>query len=144
MQMLIDTAGLAYPMLVARILIASVFLVSGIHKALYYQKAKAEFQRENIPFIKVTLPATITLHIMASVCIIAGWHTGEAAFALVAFTALASLKVHAFWRLPREEQLGRSRIFFANVSIIGGLLLLGSVGPGPLSILDSQTFFIDN
>ncbi len=121
-------------MLVARVCLALVFLVSGLHKAIWYQKAVLEFQRDRIPAISLILPGTIALHLLASICLIVGYQTREAALALAIFTAVATLKVHAYWRLPKDQQLGRSRVTTANLAIIGGLLLLVAVGPGPLSI----------
>lgn len=134
MMLSVDETASGYVLLVARILISAVFLISGVHKALWREKVAAEFQRDGIPAINFTLPATVILHIVASGCIIVGWHTREAALALAVFTTVASLKVHAYWRLPEIEQLARSRVFFANVAIIGGLLLLCVVGPGDISI----------
>jgi putative oxidoreductase len=116
--------------LAARACLALVFLVSGIHKGICYQKAVHEFQRDKIPAIWLTLPATIGLHLIASMCLILGYQTREAALALAIFTVIATFKVHAYWRLPVEQQLGRSRIFTANIAIIGGLLLLVAVGGG--------------
>jgi len=130
----IDDALTAWLMLVARVSIAAVFLVSGIHKGIWHKTAAAEFRRDGIPAIGVTLPATVILHLAASVCIIVGVLTREAALALAAFTIVATLKVHAYWRLPKAEQLARSRITLANLAIIGGLLLLAAVGPGPLTV----------
>ena len=121
-------------MLAARVCLALVFLVSGLHKAIWYQKAVLEFQRDRIPAISLVLPGTIALHLLASIFLIVGYQTREAALALAVFTVVATLKVHAYWRLPDEEQLGRSRIAAANVAIIGGLLLLVAVGPGSLSV----------
>ena len=121
-------------MLAARVCLALVFLVSGLHKAIWYQKAVLEFQRDRIPAISLVLPGTIALHLLASICLIVGYQTRAAALALAVFTVVATLKVHAYWRLPEEEQLGRSRIAAANVAIIGGLLLLVAVGPGSLSV----------
>ena len=118
----------------ARICLALVFLVSAIHKGIWYQKAVAEFQHDNIPAIWLTLPGTIGLHLIASMCLILGYQTREAALALAIFTVLATLKVHAWWRLPEHEQLGRSRIFTGNLAIIGGLLLLVAVGGGDFAL----------
>jgi putative oxidoreductase len=108
--------------------------VSGIHKSIWYRSAAAEFQEAKVPAIWLTLPATIGLHLVASIFLIVGFMTREAALALALFTIVATLKVHAYWRLPDEEQLGRSRITTANLAIIGGLLLLVAVGPGQISL----------
>jgi putative oxidoreductase len=130
----LDESAASYLIVFARICLALVFLVSGIHKGIWYQKAVAEFQRDNIPAIWLTLPATIGLHLIASTCLILGYQTREAALALAIFTVVATLKVHAYWRLPAEEQLGRSRIFTGNLAIIGGLLLLVAVGGGQFAL----------
>ena len=130
----IDEQGTSWLMLAARVLIAVVFLVSGVHKGLWYRKAGAEFKRDKIPLIWLTLPGTVALHVVASICLIVGFMSREAALALAVFTIIATLKVHAYWRLPTEQQLGRSRITAANLAIIGGLLLLVAVGPGKFAL----------
>ena len=132
--MTIDESAVNIVMLLARVLLALVFLLSGIHKGIWYQKAVGEFQRDKIPAIWLTLPATIGLHLIASICLILGYQTREAALALAIFTVVATLKVHAYWRLPTSEQLGRSRIFTANLAIIGGLLMLVAVGGGKFAL----------
>jgi putative oxidoreductase len=68
-------------------------------------------------------------------CLILGYQTREAALALAIFTVVATFKVHAYWRWPAHEQLGRSRIFTANLAIIGGLLLLVAVGGGKFALV---------
>ena len=130
----LDDPQTAWLMLIARAALASVFLVSGIHKGLWYSKAAAEFERDNIPLIPVTLSGTIVLHLLGSICIILGWYAQEAALALGIFTVAATLKVHAYWKLPKPEQLARSRITINNLSVTGGLLLLVAVGPGSLAL----------
>jgi putative oxidoreductase len=129
-----DDALASWLMLVARVSIAMVFLVSGIHKGLWHEKAAAEFRRDGIPAIWFMLPATVILHLAASICIIIGFLTREAALALALFTIVATVKVHAYWRLPKDEQLARSRITMANLAIIGGLLVLAAAGPGRLAL----------
>jgi len=124
----------AWLMLAARVSIALVFLVSGVHKGVWFRAAAAEFRQSGIPAVWLTLPATVLLHIVAPLSLIAGYRTREAALALAVFTVVATLKVHAYWRLPADEQLGRSRITLANLAIVGGLLLLVATGPGPITI----------
>lgn len=130
----VDDLTAGWLMFVARVSIATVFLVSGLHKGIWYRKAEAEFRDAGIPFISLALPGTIVLHLLASICLIIGYMTREAALALALFTIVATLKVHAYWRLPGDEQLPRSRISTANLAIVGGLLLLVAVGPGPIAV----------
>ncbi len=132
--MTIDDTSANWLMLAARVCIAAVFLVSGLHKGIWFQKAAFEFRQAGIPLVPLALPGTIVLHVLAAVCLIIGFMTREAALALALFTVVATLKVHAYWRLPRDEQLGRSRITTANIAIVGGLLLLAAVGPGAFSV----------
>ena len=130
----IEEPCLSWLILTARICLAVVYLVSGIHKSIWYRSAYAEFQEAKVPAIWLTLPATIGLHLVASIFLIVGFMTREAALALALFTLVATLKVHAYWRLPDGEQLGRSRIAAANLAVIGGLLLLAAVGPGDIAL----------
>jgi putative oxidoreductase len=134
MMLSIDEVATGWLLLAGRVAIGVVFLVSGVHKGIWFEKAAGEFRRDGIPAIWLTLPATIVLHLGASTCLIVGYLTREAALLLALFTVVATLTVHAYWRLPVDEQLARSRITTANLAIIGGLLLIVAVGPGPLSI----------
>ncbi len=98
--MTIDDTAANLLILIARVFLALVFLVSGIHKGIWFHKAAGEYERSGIPAIWLTLPATIGLHLIASMCLILGYQTREAALALAIFTVVATLKVHAYWRLP--------------------------------------------
>ncbi|MEE8093275.1 MAG: DoxX family protein [Gammaproteobacteria bacterium] len=116
--------------LVGRIFLALVFLVSGIHKGIWYQKALVEFQEARIPFVSVAVIGTVVLHILAPACLILGIFVRESALALAAFTALATFIVHDFWNLSGTDRLIKSRVAMAHLAAIGGLLLLAAAGPG--------------
>ena len=132
--MLIEETMISWLLLAGRVAMASVFLVSAIHKAVWYQKAVEEFKIDRIPLIGLTLPVTIALHLLGSMCLILGYQTQIVALLLAVFTVVATLKVHAFWRLPKAEQLGRSRVANANLAIVGGLLVLAARGPGAIAL----------
>jgi len=119
-------------LLLARICLATLFLVSGVHKALCYQKAVTEFVDSRVPAVGIFLPLTIVLHLVASLALMLGIHTLEAACALTLFTVIATIKVHPFWRMSGADRLVQSRIALANLAIVGGLMLLAAVGPGRL------------
>ena len=131
---MVDEPLLSWTVLVARILISIYFLVSAIHKGLWYSKATQEFMALRVPFVHFTLVVTIALHLAASVCLILGIYFQEAALLLAIFTLIATWWVHDFWNRTGREALARSRIAQANVGVIGGLLLLAAVGPGDIAL----------
>ncbi len=116
--------------LAARICLSTVFLVSGIHKALWFTKAIEEFKVASVPLVPITLPATIALHIVASVCILLGIFVAEAALSLAVFTVVATLWVFPFWQHSGSKRLDQSRTALVNLGLVGGLLLLYAGGPG--------------
>ncbi len=117
-------------MLLARICLAGVYLVSGVHKAFWYEKAAQEFHDARVPVIGFFLPLTIGLHLLGGLALVTGIFVAEAALALAVFTILSTLKVHSFWRMSGQERLARSRVAMAHLAVVGGLLLLAVVGPG--------------
>ena len=132
MQTLIDPQMAAWVMLIGRILIALVFLVSAIHKAMWYQKALEEFKKDRIPLVSISLPGTILLHFCGAICLILGPYTQLAGLALAIHTLLATYMVHGFWRFEGIDRLIRSRVFLANLGVAGGLLYIAIIGPGPI------------
>ena len=131
----IDPQLAAWILLLARVLLSLVFLVSGIHKAFWYAKAAEECRAVKAPLVKITLPATITLHFVGSICLIIGIYTSEAALLLALFTLLATERAHSFWRFEGAERLDRGRTALANLAIIGGLTILAVTGPGDLVLV---------
>ncbi|MGI9235900.1 MAG: DoxX family protein [Woeseiaceae bacterium] len=130
----IEEPLLSWVLLIARVSLAAVFLVSGVHKGLWYQRAADEFRLARVPVIGLTLPTTIALHLIASLCLILGIYAAEAALLLAAFTIVATVWVHPFWRFEGVKRLDRSRVALANLGLIGGLLVLAVAGPGGLAL----------
>jgi len=128
----LDESVTDWVLLIARICLALVFFVSGVHKLIWYRQAVAEFRTERIPLITITLPGTILLHTFASICLLAGVFVPEAALALAVFTIVATAKVHHFWTMEGRQRLDISRVALANIGIVGGLLVLAVAGPGEL------------
>jgi putative oxidoreductase len=126
---------LSWVLLVGRTCLALLYLVSGVHKAVYFDKAIREFRAARAPALVPTLTATIVLHIVASTALIAGVFVRESALALALFTVLATYRVHDFWNRTGEEKLVQSRFALAHLAVIGGLVILAAVGPGQLVLL---------
>ena len=134
MPTLLDPTTAAWVLLLARVSIALVFLVSAVHKAIWYQKAVQEFTHDGVPLISISLPGTIVLHFVAAICLILGIYTELAGLLLAIHTLVATYMVHGFWRFEGIDRLIRSRVFLANLGVVGGLLYIAALGPGPLAI----------
>ena len=121
-------------LLAGRICLAIVYLVSGIHKGIWFRKAEKEFQDARVPLLHFFLIGTIVLHLVAPVLLITGMFVTKTAIALAVFTVVATLKVHHFWNMSGDDRLIQSRIALTNLAVIGGLLVLAAAGPGKFVI----------
>ena len=121
-------------LLVARIFLSVVFLVSGIHKSLYFKAAQQEFRAAKIPLPDVSLVIVIALHLIASISLIVGAYAEISAAGLDLFTLTVTLWVHDFWNHSAEQRMNTARDTMANLAIVGGLLMVAAVGPGSYAI----------
>ena len=129
-----DEPFVSWVLLAGRIGLALVYLVSAIHKGIWYQKAIDEFRHYRIPQVSITLPLTILLQLIGSLCLIVGIYVLEFSVLLALFTLVATIKVHCFWRMSGQERLIISRVALGNLGLIGGLLILAVVGPGRIAL----------
>ncbi len=111
----------------SRILLAALFLLSGVGKLGAYSATGAYMASVGVP--AALLPIVIGLEIGGAIAIIVGWQTRIAAFLLAGFAIISALIFHTHF----ADQI-QMIMFWKNVSIAGGLLLLVLYGAGPLSI----------
>jgi len=115
--------------LAGRILLALIFLLSGIDKFVHYAPTLGYMQKAGLPFPEVLLVVSAILETVAALAIIAGWKTRWAAALLVLWMIPVTLVFHN----PAAGQEAMIH-FMKNVSITGGLLVLWALGPGALSL----------
>jgi putative oxidoreductase len=111
----------------ARVLLASLFLVSGLGKIGAYSAAVAYLASGGLP--EAILPLVVVIEVLGAVALVLGWKTRAVAVLLAAFTLLAAYIFHSNFADPMQMIN-----FLKNLAIAGGLLLLAANGPGPLSI----------
>ena len=110
-----------------RLLLALLFLISGLGKLGAYSGTAAYMASQGVP--GALLPVVIATEVLGAVAIIAGWQTRLAALALAAFTLVAAFLFHNNF----ADQV-QAIMFLKNVSIAGGFLLLAAHGAGAWSL----------
>jgi len=121
---------LSYIILYCRICMGMVFFVSGVHKAIWFDKALAEYTDTGVYFVKLSVCTTIVLHIWGGLALFSGLLVDEFCVALCIFLIAATIQRWDWWNQEGMEKLIASRNALANLAIIGGLVLLAVIGPG--------------
>lgn len=124
----IETASFnKYFELCGRILLASLFLLSGVSKISGYGATAGYMASMGVSV--ALLPIVIATEVLGSLAIIVGWHTRIAAFLLAGFTLLAASLFHNNF----GDQI-QTIMFLKDVAITGAFLMLVANGAGPLSV----------
>jgi putative oxidoreductase len=110
-----------------RFLLGLLFLLSGLGKVGAYGSSAAYMSATGVP--GALLPAVIATEVLGALAIILGWRTRLVAFLLAGFSLVTALIFHN--NLADQTQM---IMFFKNLSIAGGFLLLVANGAGPLSL----------
>ena len=124
----------AAQLLAGRVLLGLLFLVSGLGKIGRFAGVAGFMASKGLPAADVLLVATIVLELAGGLALMAGWQTRVAAWALLAFTAVAALVFHAFWAAEAPAFQNQLNHFLKNAAVMGGLLCVAAAGAGAFSI----------
>lgn len=111
----------------SRVLLSSLFLVSGLGKITAYADTAAYMDSAGVP--SGLLPAVIALEVGGAIALIAGWKVRWVSAALAAFTFLAA----ALFHFDFSDEI-QTLMLLKNLTISGGLAMLALHGAGPLSV----------
>ena len=120
--------------LIGRVLLALMFLLTGIGKIGGFTGTVAYISSVNLPLPSVLAAGSLVLEIVAGIALIVGYKTRWAALALALFTIAAAVLFHNFWAMPPDKQMMQQVIFMKNMAVTGGLLMLALAGPGAWSV----------
>ena len=120
--------------LIGRVLIAALFLPAGITKLTNFAGTVGYFTSLGITAPSFMTGVVIAVEILGSIAILLGFRTALASIGLAAFTLIASVIGHAYWAAPADQAFIAQLLFFKNIAVIGGLLVLASVGSGKFGI----------
>jgi putative oxidoreductase len=110
-------------LVLGRVLVAVLFVASGIHKATDFASVAGWMAAEGLPFAPLALAATIILEIAGGLALACGVAVRATAWVLTAFVVAATLLFHAFWAVPTEQFADQLAHFLKNAAIVGALML---------------------
>lgn len=116
--------------LVARVLIASLFIVFGFEKISGYASSAGYMEAYGLPGF--LLPLAIVAELGGGLAILFGVFARWAALALAGFCVVTALIFHTGW--SGEGGQGQFINFMKNMALAGGLLLLYANGPGKYAL----------
>lgn len=115
--------------LLGRLLLAVLFLLSGVMKIPNFSGTQQYMAAAGMPLTALFLVAAIIIEIVAAVLIMIGFKTKWAALALFVFMIPTTLIFHTNF----ADQI-QMIMFMKNLSIMGGLLLVAAYGAGDWSL----------
>lgn len=120
--------------LAGRILLVLLFLPAGIGKITGFAGTVGYISSVGLPMPELAAAAALTVEIVGSLALLAGFGTRFAALVLAVFTLLASCMFHAYWAVPADQQLVTQLLFLKNIAVAGGLFILAASGAGAWSL----------
>ncbi len=120
--------------LAGRLLIAALFLPAGISKITGFAGTVGYIGSVGLPLPAVGAALAIAVEVLGGLALIVGYQTRLAALVLALFTLVASFFFHAYWSVPAEQAFMQQLLFFKNIAVTGGLLVLAAHGAGAWSV----------
>jgi len=120
--------------LAGRVLLAVLFIGSGLGKAGAYQATAQYMAASGVPAVSALLPLTILVEVGAGLLLALGYKARWAALVLFLFLIPVTLVFHAFWGLDPQAAQMQQMHFMKNVAIMGGMLVVLALGPGRWSL----------
>ena len=124
-QLIISNSNYVVP--AGRVLIAFMFVMSGLNKMNNYSNTAGWMDAMGVP--GSLLPLVIVLEVLGGAAIMIGWQTRIAAILFAAFSVMSAAIFHADF--SDQNQMIH---FMKNVSIAGGFLFLIVHGAGTYSM----------
>lgn len=120
--------------LIGRVLLVALFLPAGIDKLTGFSGTVGYFSSLGMPAPSLGVVVAIIVEIIGGLTLLVGYRTRIAAVVLAVFTLSASVAGHAYWAAPADQAFMQQLLFFKNIAVVGGLLILAASGAGKFSV----------
>ncbi len=112
-----------------RVLIATIFILSGIGKIANPEATIGYIASAGLPFAPAALIAAALIEVGGGLALIAGFRTRFVALVLAGFSVIAALAFHAHF--SDQNQFIH---FLKNLAMAGGLLQVAAFGSGRIAL----------
>lgn len=120
--------------LVGRILLAALFVPAGFGKLMGFAGTVGYIASVGLPVPQVAAVVAILVELGLGLALLVGFKTRWAAVGIALFTLVATISFHNYWAMAADKAFVNQLMFFKNIAVIGGLLVVAAFGPGRLSI----------
>jgi len=122
-------------LLIARLLLAAMFLSSGYTALSDIEGAAAYFAGLGLPLPSLVTIATGVFEIAAGLLLVVGFQTRPAAAALALFSIVATMLGHyGQGEGNAAAEFMHMQMLLKDIAVAGGLIVLALHGPGRLSV----------
>lgn len=108
---------------IARILLVSYFIKAGISNALHPAPVIDLIKSKKFPLPYLVFVMVLIIQIIGGLSVIFKFYPLFGALSLAGFTVLSNLFFLNFWKMDKKQGMMVKHLFFANIAVIGGLLL---------------------
>lgn len=115
-----------YVPLVARLLMAAIFVVFGARKLLAFAGTAGYFTKLGFPMPEVMVVLAIVIELGGGILLAIGWRRRWVAWFLAGFVVIATAMGHRFWEADPARLFGEMNNFLKNLAIVGGLLIFAA------------------
>jgi putative oxidoreductase len=120
--------------LVGRILLALMFLIGGTDKIMGMEGNLKYMMANGVPMAGILIYAAILVEIGAGLLLVVGYQTRWAAAALIVFILAAEYFFHQYWNMEGGPRGINRILFYKNLAVLGGMMMLIVAGPGRYSL----------
>lgn len=138
MPIVISARRLSLFALGGRILLAAIFLISGVGKILQWSAVTGVIAAHGLPFPGAFLLVATVVELVGGLSILFGVKARWGAALLFAYLIPVTLIMHNFWAFSGLDAQAQMANFLKNLAIMGGFLQVMAFGPGMFSLDESR------
>ncbi len=120
--------------LLGRTCLATIFIVSGIGKIMYFPETMLYMASYGLPLVQFGAVMAIIIELGGGLMLLLGWKTRCVAFLIASFVIMVTLVFHNFWMIDLPEATNQMHHFLKNLAIVGGLFYIMAHGAGKYAI----------